>query len=189
MPPTRSPLKLETRLDVLLALLGASTRPVRGITRLVKLLFLAEKEVDADRWLKRGEYYGYRPYKIGPFSADVYEDVEILQDSGLIEGTPGHAEAEDDIAAWEEEYATDVTPEPGPDSVHREVNRAFRLTGDGLKCAEAILSSVTNEQRTALRQLRARYDRMSLRQLLVYVYTRYPKYAEESEIRGDLGLE
>jgi len=180
-------LKLESRTDIMLALMGTAPQPIQGITRLVKLLFLAQREAGVEKLLPANEkYYGYRPYKIGPFSADVYEDVELLESVGLIRGTPGRAEMAEEIEEWRARFADDLTPEPS--SAERDVNRVFQLTEEGRACAQSILDSMPNENRAALEALRKRCDHLSLRNLLVYVYTRYPEMTQASEIKEQLGL-
>jgi hypothetical protein len=189
-PETRGTLKVESRIDVMLALLGAAPRPIHGITRLVKLLYLGQQEARADTWLPPSEhYYGYRPYKYGPFSADIYEDVELLVDSGLLQSRPGGKPLAEELAEWREAFADDTLPEPGPESYESEVPSIFRLTDAGRACAESLLESLPRRDRDALAKLRDRYDSFSLRDLLVYVYTRYEGMAEKSEIKKDLGLE
>src|SRR5579862_4067202 len=74
--------------DLVLLLLGAPTTVasavgrVNGITRLEKLLFLADREKEAQANVL--EPLVFRAYHYGPYSKKVYEAVEILAEAGLL---------------------------------------------------------------------------------------------------------
>ena len=80
---------IESGVDVLLALLYApgitkkTGEPVRGITRLQKLLFLLWKEGDFYRAIPN--LYGFEAYDFGPCMDDLYDDIDFAQDIGLIQ--------------------------------------------------------------------------------------------------------
>ena len=61
---------------------GVKAEPIRGVTRLQKLLFLATQETEAKRIL--GVAYDFDPYRFGPYSAELHDDVEFLESLGLI---------------------------------------------------------------------------------------------------------
>ncbi len=72
--------------DTLLLLLAAPDRigsgsAVTGITRLMKLLFLAGQEAG----LVGDENFEFLPYKYGPFAPDLYDALRMLRDRGLIQ--------------------------------------------------------------------------------------------------------
>lgn len=76
-----------SRLDILLLLLekGSDSIPIgaiRGKTRLQKLLFLLQHELKKRGYKAR---YAFRPYLYGPYSRELYTDVEWLRMSGLVE--------------------------------------------------------------------------------------------------------
>ena len=76
-----------SRLDILLILMKNSTYGglkgiIRGKTRLQKLLFLVQQE------LRRKGYkakYAFRPYLYGPYSRELYTDIEWLRMNGLVD--------------------------------------------------------------------------------------------------------
>lgn len=75
-----------SRLDILLLLIekGSDDRSeglIRGKTKLQKLLFLVQNELK-----KRGykAKYAFRPYLYGPYSRELYTDIEWLKMNGLL---------------------------------------------------------------------------------------------------------
>jgi len=76
-----------SRLDILLLLLrkssdGGSEGLIRGKTKLQKLLFLVQNELK-NRGFKAK--YAFRPYLYGPYSRELYTDIEWLRMNELIE--------------------------------------------------------------------------------------------------------
>ena len=81
------------RKDLLLLLLfsqGQSeeeAEPIEGRTRLMKLLFLLQfqKEFPVDKILESHSKYEFQAYHYGPFTKDVFNDLEFLENVGLID--------------------------------------------------------------------------------------------------------
>jgi uracil-DNA glycosylase family 4 len=76
-----------SRLDILLLLVrngshSGSEGVIRDKTRLQKLLFLVQKELMNRGYKAR---YAFRPYKYGPFSQELYTDLEWLRMNSLVE--------------------------------------------------------------------------------------------------------
>jgi uncharacterized protein len=144
---------------------------VEGITRLEKLLFLADQESDLPG--KVEEAFRFVAYNYGPYSKQVYEAVDLLEEAELvreekaIEGTP--------LDAMEEAYV-DVENVEG-------VERRFFLTDKGRAVAD-LLARQHPDMWAVLARVKREYGSLPLRQLIQYVYRRYPKYAEASLIRG-----
>lgn len=65
-----------------LALLAAADGEIRGKTRLQKLAFLARQELQEEYEIAPHEFV---PYDYGPFSKELMEDIETLEDDGLVE--------------------------------------------------------------------------------------------------------
>lgn len=123
-----------------------------------KLLFLVKKEV-LDR-LKRPEasnFYLFSPYRFGPFSEDLYDDLEFLRDNGFV----------------------DVKGEPGGET--------YTITHKGSGFLEAKLKKrLPPEVAEEVIRVTSKYAKLSIQDLIKYVYVRYPEYAVQSEIRGDI---
>lgn len=169
--------------DAVVLLLGApSSLPalngrVEGITRLEKLLFLFERESDLGALLD--DDLEFRAHNFGPFSSKVYQAVEVLESAGLI--TDSAKLADDNEDAWEsEELIGDQ-----PDSPY--TTRDFALTVRGRRYYEALRQEVlTEEKERELSQFKDRFGSLPLRQLIRYVYNRYPELTEKSLIRDQI---
>ena len=87
--PSSSGAEKADALDLVLLLLAAPgarlLNELDGITRLEKLLYLAERETDVTS--KVNEPFKFEPYDYGPYSKDVYEAIEILERMRLINET------------------------------------------------------------------------------------------------------
>ena len=177
------------RRDLLLLLLtvgreGKLSRGLGGITRLQKYLFLLENEEGLH---PEGEGFDFTPYKAGPYSSKLYDDVEFLENLGLIKsdvvGEATDAEAEE---LTFEELIEDSIPGPTAPSDALE-ERRFALTEKGMKRVEGLLANEENAAAVeGIRRIKSRFGSHSLHDLLRYVYTKYPKMTVESEIRDQV---
>ncbi len=82
-------------------------------------------------------------------------------------------------------YVEDVMS--GEDSAQQlaaQSNKTFQLTDKGVKVAQHVWGEQSQEAQKAFEQIKKQYGSMSLKQLLKYVYTRYPDMTENSEIKG-----
>lgn len=61
-----------------MALAAAEGRPLSPV-QLQKVLFLLGEKGKIGR-----DYYTFRPYNFGPFSAEIYQDAESLESEGLV---------------------------------------------------------------------------------------------------------
>lgn len=179
------------RRDLLLLLLGVGsetdvTEGVGGITRLQKYLYLLEQEEHLE---PTGVGFEFTPYKAGPYSSRLYDDLEFLENLGLISKRLS-AEATEEEAS-EVELAFEDLIEPDQELAEREKPEAdafeehkFRLTPDGVKKMEALLRGGRYQPVVdGVKRLKRRYGRHSLRDLLYYVYTKYPEMTTESELK------
>ena len=164
--------------DLVLLLLAAPTsvesaaNRVNGITRLEKLLYLADRETTTTQAVT-GEKLGFIAYDFGPFSKDVYQAVEILEQSGLLtehEYVDGHT-----VDGIEDVLVT------GEDQTEEYVERRFELTANGKLVAE-LLSRHHPEVVRQLSAIKDRYAERPLSSLIRYVYKTYPKSAVNSKI-------
>jgi hypothetical protein len=168
--------------DAIVLLLGAPSKSPRmrdrleGITRLEKLIFLLERESRAARWLsERGDFV---PHNFGPFSKKVYQEIDTLVAAGLVEDSAVPASNQDD--AWE---STHVIGEKPADPY---ATRNFTLTADGRRYYSALLGELPREAEDTLSEFKGRFGSIPLRQLIRYVYERYPEQTTRSIIRDDV---
>jgi len=161
--------KIDRRTDVVF-LLFLYAEEIAGVTKLQKLLFLIEQETDFFQAYKQDIAFKFAPYKMGPFSEHVYEELEFLLSLGAIESEPL------------DDSSTDLT-----DTDLSE--KRFTITRKGEKIASELESQLKPEYQDELRELVREYNSLPLEELLKYVYTEYPDYAAESEILDELGIE
>lgn len=140
------------RADWLLLLLAVrdAAEPLDPV-RLQKGMFLLANETQ----LPQAQRYDFFAYDYGPFSVDLYRDLDLLHRQGMIERmrAPGYT--------W----------------------FRYRPTLRGLGDAERIVGQMDASQRSCAKVLqRLKHDvlRRGFRELLEYVYERYPEYAENS---------
>jgi len=172
------------RKTMLLALVGAGDTPVEGITRLQKYCFLAEREEGIE---VSDEDFDFTKYHFGPYSPKLYDDLEALENYGLIE-TVSTSRRADAVEALEGKQLTadfllDRGDQSEADAAYQE--KAYRLTKTGQEFIEKLEGQGNSREEIArLRKIKSRFSTYSLRDLIRYVYTKYPQMTTESEIRG-----
>lgn len=175
---------------ILLLLYGRGTKgqynePVQGITRMMKLLFLLEKEGSVR------DGFSFVPYKMGPFSSEVYPELEFLRnfplpDTPLVEGVDGNAASDGgEVSPEQIQYVDDIQFDEAPPD-NAEVNVSFRLTDIGQKLAKELWNDLSDKDRTTIESIKTQYGNLPLRRLLKYVYENYPEMTVNSEIKGQI---
>jgi hypothetical protein len=171
--------------DTILLLLAAETSDPRqrfrsdGVTRLEKLLFLVENETNFPD--EQAEPFTFEPYHYGPYSAAVYGAIDFLKAMRLIEER--QIDVNSGLDVGEQAEALD------PDDLNQSnsyVERQLSLTEDGKAVAKVLSTRVSPAGKKALSAIKDQYGSMPLRQLLRYVYSRYPDYTEKSRIKHAL---
>ena len=178
------------RRAMLLLLIGVdpSTRrsgAVSGITRLQKFLFLLDREEDVR---PDDSGFGFQPYKAGPYSPTLYDDLELLENMGLIR-SEGGAESTitestdinrlsfEDLMGGFDELGV------GPMKADSFEERRFTLTDKGKERVERLFRDPACERVVdGIRRLKSKYAGHSLRDLLRHVYRKFPDMTTESEI-------
>jgi len=166
--------------DLILLLLVAPTRwsqardGINGITRLEKLLFLIEKECLSDVAVR--EPFEFVAYHYGPYSREVYEAVELLEEAELLQEKRIFTDSDLDRA--EELLYSDMTTEIS-------YERQFRLTEKGKIVAEYLAASHPRLQRK-IERTKNRYAGLTLQNLIFHVYSQYPDYTKRSVIRDKI---
>lgn len=170
---------IETGLDVVLALLyapgvtGREGEPVRGITRLQKLLFLLWKE--GAFYEDIPNLYDFKAYDFGPCMDDLYDDLDFAEDIELI--SVQEVPSGNDFEGGDEDaFLADFGFTPP----RRPTRRDFALTEAGLDAAKTIYSNLDEQRRQRLDQIKRRFNSMPFFDLLRYVYRKYPAFAKKS---------
>lgn len=184
-------LRFTDRKDLLLLLLyvrgrtGKTAEPLLGMTRIMKLVFIAVQELFLAPLVRNP--YRFVPYKLGPWAPELYLDLETLIDAGLVramkldpEGVP--------VIALDSVTAGDISRlNSGISAAERldSLTLVFKLTPRGRRFARALMQAATKRQKNILPGLeivKTQFGALPLTQLLRYVYTRYPEYTSQSEI-------
>ena len=165
--------------DLVLLMLAAPTRVknakdrVNGITRLEKLLYLADRETDVSASVL-GEKLVFKPYDYGPFSKEVYEAAELLEAAGLVR-------EERQVSGQSVDGLEDVEV-TGAVEGDEYVTRCFVLTDNG-RAVAGLLGEQHPSVVQALAGIKDRYASRPLSSLIQYVYRAYPESAVNSKIR------
>ncbi len=186
-----------SRRDLELLFLGLGTKSDElsesfgGITRLQKFIFLLERE---EGITASGDGFEFTPYKAGPFSRNLYDDLEFLENLGLLE-TEVAAETTDEEAVEVDELTYDDLMGDSAETSDQQLydglgaadayeERRYRLTPDGVKKLKDMVGSGKYQPIVdGIRKIKSKYGNHSLSDLLYHVYTKYPDMATESEIR------
>ncbi|WIV67530.1 PadR family transcriptional regulator [Natrialbaceae archaeon AArc-T1-2] len=126
--------------------------PIEGITRFMKLVFLAQEER-----LGR-DIYEYVPGQYGPFSKELYDDLDKLERKEFVERVDEPTIKEND-------------------------RQVYQITDKGrrtLRQAREIPDNDFPEAVESISELKDSYNSMDLWDLLEYVYAEYPHMAENS---------
>ena len=166
MPPID---EIDRRTDVVF-LLFHHAKEIDGVTKVQKLLFLVEQETEFFQEYEEDVAFNFAPYKMGPFSKNVYTELEFLLSMGAISS---HPMDDPKISMTDSELG----------------QKTFQITSKGEKIAAQLSNQLEPEYDDELRDLVETYNEQPLRELLQYVYRTYPEFAAESEILTELGLD
>ena len=178
--------------DYLLLLLYLDNcKPIKGAIRLTKMMYLFEKEIEP--LLKKGGVISdnlpeFIAYNFGPFSKDLYEQVEFFQNIQFIStrninSIEDMGEVDDWKGIWFDGVADPMDLGPEVDSKYME----YSLMDRGKNfVAQSLLEVFSADQIKLLEQFKRKIVRTTARDILRYVYTKYPDSAENSIIKKDI---
>ena len=158
-----------------------------GITRLQKLIFLLDREYNVqangvDEPLK------FVPYKAGPYSPQIYDDLEYLENLGYITGEPvGSSTREEtsEVDALNFNNLFDTSQGAAVSSPH--LQKIFSLTSKGKEKTAQLIRNIKNKAfLESIQKIKSKYGDYFLNDLLHYVYTKYPAMTTESEIKAKI---
>lgn len=182
--------------DILLLLLyspGLSediNEPIKGRTRLMKMMFIFQNEIyidfKFDRKIERENLSDFFAWKFGPFSYDVLNDIEFFKRIGLIrvdysKDSEIIPEESIEYKFWKE---TTYDLDENNDELYDYIEEIFILSEIGIKYIEdtGIYTSLSNNQKEVIRKFKKTMNESPLYKILDYVYTKYPEMTEKSEI-------
>jgi len=177
---------VENSLDLLLVLFYAPAggkeagEPIEGVTRLQKLMYLLQRGSGPKALVKLASEYEFRAYRMGPFAEELNEDVNSLISLGLARTEPLKYLLSDD--GDQEEIGRGLRKERVVESLR------YCLTSAGMQAGEELWKNMRAKDREGLGEFKRFFCSLSLRQLLIFVYEKFPEMTEKSEIRRQLGL-
>lgn len=155
--------------------------PIKGRTRLIKTLFLFKEEVwkqfNKTASLSEDVLPNFEAHNFGPYSQQIFEDLEFLIEYEFVKKEYENAKIENDNDFWRD-VATDE------EKLAQSENIAYKITDLGKKFIESgELGSLSSTQKNLLSEFKSRCQRVSLNDLIQYVYQKYPKYTVNSKIK------
>ncbi|MBC9988405.1 DUF4065 domain-containing protein [Haloferax sp. AS1] len=142
---------------------------VEGITRLQKLLFLLQEETEFKDVYENVEIE-FKPYKYGPFSEQIYDELELLISMGAIR----------EVEAERADHLRDENDTRG------HSNKRFVLTDRGRTIAKEVNRQLEDDLEGQFAEVISEHVDMDLEDLLRYVYQQYEEYTTESEIKDEI---
>jgi len=179
-----------TRKDILLLLLYVPgpnkqyNESIKGITKFTKLLYLLKKLHNIDKYVKK--YYSFEAHKLGPFTREIYDDVDFFQSLGFIDKKIMGTIQESEYFEFGE-FLEDFIPEIEIESISQDIYKEtkFMLTTKGKKFAERLSNQVPDKIIEACKGVKTKFGFLPLSDLLRYIYLKYPEMAIKT-IRKDL---
>jgi hypothetical protein len=178
--------------DFLLLLLYLDNgKPIKGAIRLTKMMYLFEKEI-APQLRKDGLESENLPefiaYNFGPFSKELYEQVDFFQNINFISTLDIFAKEEmGEVDDWKGIWFDGVeAPSDLGNSVDSKYIK-YSIEERGKKyIEEKVINQITPNQLKLLEQFKSKLVKTSAKNILKYVYTKYPDSAENSLIKKDI---
>jgi uncharacterized protein YwgA len=172
---------VESGTDILFALLyspglsGKFGEPIKGYTRLEKLLFLLDRESGLGRIIEKD--YNFEPFDYGPCAQEIYDDVEMLKDAHLL--SAGQVATETAL-----DNVDDIEQGAGEGMAGaQEKTDVFQLTEKGEKIGKMIFESLSPEDRQKIMGIKAKFNSQPTSAILRYVYTKYPDMIVRSKVK------
>lgn len=129
---------------------------IEGITRFQKLVFMAQKEIPDIQTQK----YSFDYYDYGPFSKELYDDIDRLVRNGYINRSI------EKTGNGNEKHIYSIT-QKGSDYILQILER------------DSVQDDLAVED---LRQLKEEYNDMPILQLIRLIYNQHPEYAKNSKL-------
>lgn len=188
--------KISNSKDLIMVLLyakgssGRTCEPIKGITRLTKMIFLFKKEIrrklNLNKVIPNEALPNFEAYDFGPFAKDIYNDLEFLKDMGLIESQSIFSrEASDEELEEYKYWQTGISIGQG-EFQNSQYEKFFPSTL-GKKFVESeFKNTLSKEQWNIIEEFKKKCNVASLKSLLRYVYLKYPTMIKKSKIKDEI---
>jgi uncharacterized protein YwgA len=161
--------------------------PITGRIRIVKMMFLFDKEIkksffkDVD--IELVSFPEFFPWNYGPFSKDVYNDIEFFINNGFID-TQLEAKEKTDMEMDEfEDWIKDYIFDDEEELLFPYVRNVecFQLTSKGLEFfKEKMYGQLSDNQKEIIIKFKERINEATPQAILRYTYLKYPEYTSKS---------
>jgi len=167
--------------------------PINSAVRLTKMMFIFEEEVYpllTNKNITIDNLPVFMPYNYGPFSKDVYVQLELFNNIKFIQiKNLKSKEIMEEVDDWEENSFDDDFFENQEE--YKKINDGkffqFILLETGKQFVEdEILEFMSKEDIEILEMYKKRIVSTSIRDILKYVYVKYPKMTENSIIKTEI---
>lgn len=163
-----------------------------GRTRVMKAIYLFKKEIWSNYFFNDliPVLQDFVPWHYGPFSVDVFADIDFFVKIEFIER--GSASPSSDSYANESveefEYWQEESSDSDGEQMFEYTEEQFTLTDKGIQYVEvsSLYTSLSTSQQKILKTFKTKICTIPLRQLLEYVYNKYPEDTVKSRIREQI---
>ena len=182
-----------TSVDIIMLLLyspgytGKFREPIEGRTKLTKMLFILEKEILKDFIDDKIEYnddlFFFAAWNFGPMSFKAFKDVDFLKNIDFV--TTSY-QNNADVLTYEEISEFNDYAEKELDTKPLEYTlEHFEISDKGVQFLQQKnkYEALSDNQKEILAAFKSRYNKAKLRDILRYVYTKYPEFTEKSVIK------
>lgn len=187
-----------TGADYLLILLYLDNCSViKGAIRLMKMMFLFEKEIKKMlENIKHKSLFNFEPFNFGPFSKEVYQQIEFFSSIKFISVKSIDINDNDkdeykmiESDDYEESIFINEMFSQDKDFVKEDDYKFFqyKIESEGIRYVESEIFSkklLAESQRELLAKFKQKINSMTPQQILKYVYTKYPEYTTKSKIKN-----
>lgn len=177
--------------DYLLILLYINDKqPIRGAVRLMKMMFLFNEQIAPilkKKGLESEKMPDFFAYNYGPFSKDLYDQIELFSGIGFINIKDLSVAVAEEMSGVDNVIEKEFIDECYEDEDEYKSENNFweySITDIGSGFIEQeLIKNISLEQMDILKQFKRKITEMPIKQLLYYVYTKYPQYTENSLIK------
>lgn len=177
--------------DYLLLLLYLDNcKPIKGAIRLTKMMYLFEKEIQPvlkKKGLDCTNLPEFIAYNFGPFSKDLYEQLDFFQNLKFIKTKDINAEEMGEVDDWRGEWYDGINDPINLGYMIDNKYMQYEIADRGKMYVEKkILPMLNDDQLHLLLQFKTKLIKTSAKNILRYVYTKYPESAVNSIIKKDI---
>lgn len=174
--------------DYLLLLLYLNNqKPIYGAVKLEKMMFIFDKEIKkiiSSKGFKIDKMPEFFAYHFGPFSKDVYVQIELFKNIKFVDvidkKTKEGMDEVDDVLIFDDSISYNELTNDGKLTVYTIANKGVAYV------EEKIVPLLSDEIINLLENFKSKIVSLPSRSLLKYVYSKYPEYTVNSIIKEDV---